>query len=234
MATSEASGSDPKRNRADTIIAVDKGKEKEQPEEENKVTYLRSVDFGPSAIQQLPVHLQLKGAENYIAWKRNVMDLLITNHLDNHVIDDPTNPKPKEITAENAMTATTAERLDWKDWRTGEARARLLLKGNILQSPIALINHLSRPKDMWELFETTYEGTLIPIAVGEWMDMAIEDFKTLGDFIIAYRKSIRELKSLGIVVPAVIIDNVFLLKVKKKFTIWGEHHRSSMLARIKQ
>lgn len=190
MATSEASGSVPKRNRANTIIAVDKGKEKEQPEKENKVAYLRSADFGPSAIQQLPLHLQLKGAENYIDWKRNVMNLLIINHLDNHVIDDPINPMPKEITAENAMTATTEERLDWQDWKTGEARAGLLLKGNILQSHIALNSHLSRPKDMWELFETTYEGTLIPIAVGEWMDMAIEDFKTLGDFIIAYRKSI--------------------------------------------
>ena len=153
MATSEASGSVPKRNRADTILAVDKGKEKERPEKENKVAYLRSADLELSAIQQLPVYLQLKGAENYIGWKRNVMDILIINHLDNHVIDDPTNPKPKEITAENAITATTEERLDWKDWRTGEARARLLLKCNILQSPFALISHLSRPKDMWELFD---------------------------------------------------------------------------------
>lgn len=230
MATTDPKDAVTGRTRADTVIAVDKGKQRAEPE---AVAPLRAAKHESSATQQLPMHLRLKGAENYTNWKRNFMDLLTTNDLQRYFIDDPTDPKPKEITADYFPIATRDEKLDWKDWKAGEAKARLLLNCNILQSPTALVSHLFNPKDIWELFESTYEGssgTLITIGVYELMDMDIQSFKSVEDFIVAYRRSVDKLNTLlqPESIPKALIENVFLFKVSKKFTIWAERQRANM------
>jgi hypothetical protein len=53
------------------------------------------------------------------------------------------------------------------------------------------------------------------------MDIEIQSFKSIEDFIVIYRRSVNKLNTLiqNKTIPKALIDNMFLFKVSKKFTI---------------
>src|ERR1700709_1989571 len=126
MDTTEATGSGPRRARGDTVVAIDKGKQKEQPEIE-QLAYRPARQEASNSSLQLPTYQRLKGRENYPEWKKNFLNLAKSAGMSKYFIDDPLRPKPKKITIENVREATRDERLDWDDWEAGEAKAILML-----------------------------------------------------------------------------------------------------------
>ena len=100
---------------------------------------LRSGKMEYSSLSQtaltLPSYQRLKGTENYSTWRVNVYNLAKSAGLAKYLIENPIDPKPKEITVDNVKSATKEERQDWLSWEAGDAKAILALSWNVQSGP---------------------------------------------------------------------------------------------------
>lgn len=154
------------RPRSDTVLGPSKDledntkdKEVEDPEPISRYKKGGHTTSGESFSLQLPRYQKLKGADNYNEWKKNMLNLAIVLDLKRHLIDDPLDPKPKEITLDNIKDATKQERLDWKEWRVGDAKAKLALSWNLTSTQAGVIQYRATAKECWDALQNTYGGS---------------------------------------------------------------------------
>ena len=200
------------------------------PKNDKPRTRMAESTFSISSLQ-LPSYQKLKGVENYDEFKQNMMNLAISAGLEKYYITDPTRPKPKEITAENYKDSTRDERLDWDDWKTGDAKAKLVLTWNVLAIPARVIKGKLTAVECWDLLRTTYEGsggTLVYSALVEVITMKCKAYSSTQNFTIAFREAINRLDTLQAPLLPIHAVNIFLFAVVDSYPVWAERQRAAL------
>jgi hypothetical protein len=210
---------------------TDKGKEVDTGVLES----LRSSKMEYSLLSQttltLPSYQRLKGTENYSTWKVNVYNLAKSAGLAKYLIENPIDPKPKEITAENVKSATKEERQDWLSWEAGDAKAILALSWNVQSGPGKILEGKKSAKECWDDLEATYKGTsvtMISKAITTLVSMKREQFNTVEEYVTGFKHATERLIELDAPAPAKWIPHLFISGAESSYPIWAERQRSNL------
>jgi hypothetical protein len=151
----------------------------------------------------LPNSMKLKGEENYAVWKTAIVDLANINGCLDYI--HPKIKPPKEIDIFKEDEKYEKEELDkWKEWRVGNACMKLIISTNCKEIPQTLITDCQTAKEMWSTLQTHYEGSGTVLkyqALETYTRIRYEDYNSLEQFIVAFKKAIEKLSKLKMVPP---------------------------------
>jgi hypothetical protein len=174
----------------------------------------------------LPSSMELKGEENYAVWKEAMMNLAISNGLKRYLRTDPR--KPIEVDEFDPKVSDTAVKA-WQDWEAGDAKTKLALSYNLTSVPVQVIQGKKTALECWQALELNYEvkGNVLKYnAIMHFINIKYEDFSSLDNFIIGFRKSLEKLTTLQTAPPDEWGPWVFIGCVADAFPIWAERQRS--------
>jgi hypothetical protein len=196
---------------------------------------LRSGKMEYSSLSQtaltLPSYQRLKGTENYSTWRVNVYNLAKSAGLAKYLIENPIDPKPKEITVDNVKSATKEERQDWLSWEAGDAKAILALSWNVQSGPGKILEGKKSAKECWDDLEATYKGTsvtMISKAITTLVSMKREQFNTVEEYVTGFKHATERLIELDAPAPAKWIPHLFISGAESSYPIWAERQRSNL------
>jgi hypothetical protein len=170
---------------------------------------------------RLPPEERLKGKKDFADWRDKMMTIAIASGLHRHIRQDPT--KPKEI-MHNNNNATKEQERAWAEWKTRDANMKRALYENTTAAPMEVIQFEDTALDCWTVLEARY-GTNGPEAeyrvINELIDIKYENYRSLEDFIAAFKRATERIDSLGLAPPEAWQSSMFIHALSKAHPTWA-------------
>lgn len=171
---------------------------------------------------RLPLEERLKGKDDFADWRDKMMTIATASGLHRHIRHDPT--KPKNILYDG-NNATNEQVRAWAEWKTRDANMKRALYENITAAPMEIIQFQDTTLDCWTMLDAQY-GTTGPEAeykaITELIDIKCENYRSLDEFIAAFRRSKRRIDNLGLIAPEAWHSSIFILALSKTFPTWAD------------
>ena len=142
----------------------------------------------------LPVHLKLKGAENYASWKYHITDILGSKYLDEFILPQSAPPSNRSSGPSTRATAAAqdsavdpimAPRTLAQIWKANDFKAKSIITANVLVEPSKIILKAKSASEAWKTLRLKYEGKGLFLCIwyhAEFNNLRLSHCDSLLDF----------------------------------------------------
>ena len=161
---------------------------------------------------------KLTGSENYIRWKRDMRNVLVSYDVWNIVSgrqEKPEMPQPGlDLEKGQYLSVECKDQQDWEayqisnkrfnDWAQKDAKAASLIKRYLSDRDWDRTRNLHDSKEIWDALQDAYQGTLVYVAMGifeQLIHARVSDFKSADEYVSMINEYALDLEELGWPVP---------------------------------